>query len=113
MFIFRLRKSPLQQFSDRMHAFVLWYTPISPPQPHIKLRVVEKVMSSLGHLGGIVPLDCVKLPCAFAPMLDEAFWDQVELHGDAPQITEQNCMSHFDKFFLNCFAGHVDYEVLR
>lgn len=113
MFVFQLRGSAALQFDMGMHAFVLWYTPFSRPQPYTKLRTVDKLIGAHGHVGGVVPLQRVKLPCALAPVLDEAFWEQVELRGDSPQITELNSMSHFNKFYLNCFAGHVDYEVLR
>jgi hypothetical protein len=95
-----------------MYAFVLWFTPISNPIPHIKLRTIEKLKGARGRIGGIIPLDSIKMPCALAPAIDETFFDELD-RRDNTQITQDNCMIHFDKFFINCFAGHVDYEVLR
>jgi hypothetical protein len=112
-FIFHLRKSALSHYDSGMHAFVLWYMPFSPPQPHVKLRIVEKLKGTQGQVGGIIPLERVKLPCALSPVLGEEFWDQVEQRGNTLQISADPSMSQFDKFYLNCFAGHVDYELLR
>lgn len=95
----------------RMYAFVLWFDSISSPIPHIRLRTVKKLVGSNGsRIGGVVPLDAIKYPCALAPVLDESFDDQSELEN--PPITEDNCMDVVDTFYLNCFAGHVDYQLL-
>ena len=94
-----------------MFAFVLWYEPISSPTAYIRLQTVKKTLgSNHTHIGGVVPLDSVKYTCALAPVLDEAF-DELDDEEEGP-ITEENCMDVVDTFYLNCFAGHLDYELL-
>lgn len=90
---------------------MLWYRPITPPLPNIKLRTVEKMTGGGGWVGGVVPLESIKMPCTLAPMLEEDFFDKVDTCTGEWENTEENCMKMFDKFYINCFAGHVDYEI--
>jgi hypothetical protein len=58
-----------------------------------------------------VKLDAVKYPCALAPVLTGTFDHGEDGEGGGEEITESNCMEMYNTFYVNCFPGHLDYEL--
>jgi len=56
---------------------------------------------------GIVPITDIKFTCELSPMLSESFWDDAENQA----IGDRNLLDAFDTFYVNCFGGHLDYEL--
>jgi len=57
---------------------------------------------------GVVHLTDIKFSCELTPVLDESFWDGTMDQG----VNDSNSLDCFDTFYLNCFSGHLDYELL-
>ena len=92
---------------SRLYAFVLWFEPISPPSPHSKLKTVQKMMVGDQQATGIVPITDIKFTCQLSPMLSKSFWDNAE----SQDIGDRGSLDAFDTFYVNCFGGHIDYEL--
>lgn len=56
---------------------------------------------------GIVRITDIKFPCELSPKLTESFWDGTENKA----ISDESSLDAFDTFYLNCFGGHLDYEL--
>jgi hypothetical protein len=56
---------------------------------------------------GIVPITDIKFACQLSPMLKESFWDNAEDQA----IEDRGSLDAFDAFYVNCFGGHLDYEL--
>lgn len=96
--------------SEGLYAFVLWFGPISAPMPHTRLQTVSKSFAAGVRIGGIVKLESIKYACALAPVLSREFESPASTLGT---VNEHNVMEKFDDFYVNCFNGHVDYELFR
>jgi hypothetical protein len=57
---------------------------------------------------GIVRVTNIKFICELAPVLDESFWDGTR---DQPEDDITSPFDVFDTFYVNCFGGHLDYEL--
>jgi hypothetical protein len=93
---------------DNLYAFVLWFEPISSPLPHSRFRTVQKMKVGGQQATGVVHLTDIKFSCELAPVLGESFWDGTMDQG----VNDSNSLDCFDTFYLNCFSGHLDYELL-
>jgi hypothetical protein len=56
---------------------------------------------------GIVRLVDVKFSCELSPMLSDSFWDGTENQD----FSDSTSLDAFDTFYVNCFGGHLDYEL--
>jgi hypothetical protein len=92
---------------DSHYAFVLWFEPISSPVQHSKLRTVKKMIVGNQQATGIVHLKDIKFTCELSPVLSNSIWD-----GAGNQdFSDSTSLDTFDNFYVNCFGGHLDYEL--
>lgn len=56
---------------------------------------------------GIVPLVDIKFTCELSPVLSDSFWDGMENQD----FSDRTSLDTFDTFYVNCFGGHLDYEL--
>lgn len=62
-------------------------------------------MCAIGQAGGIVLLTNIIAPCPLIPVLPDTL-----IKGT---VTPENCMETVSSFYLNPFASHLDYALIR